>query len=346
MITTVVKCLLPRQLRTTPRSALTLSEVLVVLSLLGILIALLLPAVQKVREAASRIRCANNLKQLSLSWHLHSDTHGFYPTSGAGDGGVINDGPYGNPVRFDSLGQPKLGASGPAGQSASWLYQSLPYIEQENLWRQAGVASYRQARINIISTPVKTFFCPTRSRVQTFRRDDSSSSLGMIDVALNDYAANGGRANNKCEGVVCSQRYFLRIKGISVGFGMQPVTVNEAWITDGLSNTLFLGETFVPLTHYTPEILPNPPFQGYVRGGQRNEVTRLTAWFGGAVIRPIPDHSPHDVSNVARFGGPHPAGMTAGFGDGSVRFISYSISKHTWQAIGGRNDGLVPGSDF
>jgi Protein of unknown function (DUF1559) len=315
------------------RAGLSLVELLVVIGIIGILVGLLLPAVQRVRESASRLRCANHLKQVSLGWHLHADAHGVYPTNGSA-GGVFDDGPNSPPVRFAALGQPLVGAAGKNGQWASWLYQLLPFVEQENAWRQASAGSYRQARLNITSTPVWLYICPSRPRSATFLPSGGTGPSSAI--ALNDYAANWGRADRN-EGVLS---YSLPAPGVEY----QPDLLAEKDITDGLSNTLFVGETSMPVAYYTPEKLPNLEFAGYVRG-RTNEVTRNTGWSRGEAVIPVPDRDPLAGHNN-RFGSAHPSGIMAGFGDGSVRLISYSISGQTWLALGGRNDGLIPGLDW
>jgi prepilin-type processing-associated H-X9-DG protein len=186
------------------RGALTLLELLVVIGITSVLIGLLLPAVQKVREAANRIKCQNNLRQIGLAFQTHHDQFGFFP-SGGWD--------WFAPPTYTS-GQPLTGAQ----QRAGWGFQILPYVEGTNSWR----AGPRVA----IATPNAVFFCPTRRAPQTVAAPDDyipPVAPGGSDVtrALCDY----GASNWEMSGVV--RQY-------------DPVRMAE--ITDGTSNTLLAGE--------------------------------------------------------------------------------------------------------
>src|SRR3954453_19836484 len=108
------------------RRGFTLIELLVVIAIIAVLIGLLLPAVQKVREAAARAKCQNNLKQIGLAVHNFHDSQGQFPTAGTGWGSVQQGISYDSPT-----GSPQ----GTTYQNASWMFQILPYIEQENLYR-------------------------------------------------------------------------------------------------------------------------------------------------------------------------------------------------------------------
>src|SRR5262245_18397403 len=101
------------------RVGFTLIELLVVIAIIAILIGLLLPAVQKVREAANRMKCSNNLKQIGLSLHNYHDTMGFFPTAGSADGKPLSGGPWPN-----------------SGEGTNWIVHTMPYIEQGNIYNK------------------------------------------------------------------------------------------------------------------------------------------------------------------------------------------------------------------
>src|SRR5579883_2978342 len=168
--------LLPRKrLRSVPASRLgfTLIELLVVIAIIGILIALLLPAVQKVREAANRTKCANNLKQLALATHNFNAMYGKLPPVWWWD---ITKSPGSNTTGLTSLAANLTGTEGPL------MYFLLPFIEQDNLYKQSNKLSR-----NVLSQVVTTFICPS---------DFTAGSWGMGEYLNNkgwagcSYAAN------------------------------------------------------------------------------------------------------------------------------------------------------------
>lgn len=197
-----------RQLSHGRRTAFTLVELLVVIAIIGTLIGLLLPAVQKIREAASRTQCQNNLKQIGLAFHNHHDNQGNFPSGGWG---------WNQPPTYLGAGHPAVGAR----QRAGWGFQILPYIEGETVWKAGPVVA--------VATPNKVFFCPSRRGPQTLSHNDNylpPIAGGTITHAMCDYAGS----NREGTGVV--RRFF-------------PTRMTD--ITDGTTNTVMIAEKRINL---------------------------------------------------------------------------------------------------
>src|SRR5947208_348759 len=161
----------PRPPRLVQRAGFTLIELLVVIAIIGVLIGLLVPAVQQVRESASRLQCQNNLKQIGLAFHTHHDVLRYFPS-----GGWASNTP---PTYIN--GRPLVGAQ----QRAGWGFQILPYLEARNAWSAGPVVA--------VATPHPIFFCPSRREPQTATYPDGYHpplTGGPLTHALGDYAAS------------------------------------------------------------------------------------------------------------------------------------------------------------
>jgi prepilin-type N-terminal cleavage/methylation domain-containing protein/prepilin-type processing-associated H-X9-DG protein len=313
------------------RGGFTLIELLVVIAIIAVLIGLLLPAVQKVREAAARMKCHNNLKQIGLAWHNHASVLGYLPTSG----GRWWD-PANGPIPAREAISPR--ALDLNTQLAGWQFQILPYIEQQNLFNvspPSRVPADQTLDRNkaIDGVVVSTYSCPTRSLQPYFSLNDGGRLHWRADYVSTYGTSTEGATQHNGMGV---DNFEARL----------PIT----GVTDGTENTIMVGEKFIHTGNY----------QSDAWGSET--ITRGQGW---ACARrtwdvPIPDNiQPNDprlkVDNNfiqlvhqeanERLGSAHTEGVNVVFGDGSVKMLRYNISRDVYKALGTRNGGEVIG-DF
>jgi prepilin-type N-terminal cleavage/methylation domain-containing protein/prepilin-type processing-associated H-X9-DG protein len=315
------------------RPGFTLIELLVVIAIIALLMALLLPAIQKVREAASRMQCGNHLKQIGIA------THNFY--------GDYNHFPHGGtyqfwPIQYDDGTTPRVGAN----QCVGWMVLILLYVEQDNLFKQVELTtSYAPGPISGTAVPI--YFCPSR-------RAPAPSPNGR---AMNDYAAaipgtkynppgttqpdpadswwrTFADAQADHGGVIC------RVQDLGStfpqGFRGKEQKITFGSITDGSSNTLVVGEKFVSPANYLGN--NGGDDTGWVNGWDA-DVIRAT---GMPLIRDSnTTQLPMQWHEWGGFGSPHPGGMNGLFADGSVRNLDYAMDGYVFWLLGQRNDGVV-----
>lgn len=281
------------------RAAFTLIELLVVIAIIAVLIGLLLPAVQKVREAAARIQCTNNLKQLGLALQNYNDAMGYLPPGGSNDPlkpGAVNS--SGNPLGWN------------------WTYQILPFVEQQNL--------VGKSRSLISNTPVKIFYCPSRRAPAIY-----GSS------AKSDYAGNAGHNFNQhgSTGVIVMTYY----KSPSANPQLQRRRLLD--ITDGLSNTIGIGEKLLNSHNWGKDGGDNESWidagwdEDAVRCGWNNGI-----YHGGVYPDTAEAAYPPTTWPIA-FGSSHTGGANFVLADGSVHFVPFSVNGVVFMNACTMNDG-------
>lgn len=296
----------------------TLVELLVVIAIIGILVALLLPAVQTAREAARRTQCLNHLKQIGLACLNHEQVHGILP-----DGGERFWLP-----RTISDGRPAIAPQ----QNWSWAYQILPFAEYQDVWKIDSDDRVARAIIPF-------YFCPGRRAPEALSKD--AVNVPWSESAMIDYAGNAGTdpTGNMGWAVFGNGRDGTVVRRPD-GSDARSDSVTLARIIDGTSKTLLVGEKSFNqgrLGEWQAE-----DDGGYVDGWDFDTIR----W---GYFPPNPDWSdPSDatrwgnngtlVSLRAAFGGPHTGGFQTVFVDGSVRPIDHNVDLTVFKRASSRND--------
>ncbi len=340
----------------------TLVELLVVITIIGILIALLLPAVQAAREAARLVQCKNNLKQLALGCLSHENLTKRLPTGGWGYGWT---------------GDPDMGND--RRQPGGWFYNVLPFIEQQAMHDMgAGFqfwdnAKKKLANLQRLQTPLNVLYCPTRRRAAAYPTYGTVLVVNAgtpVVVGRSDYAANGG------------DTLIFRSIGGSVVWSWQTCNVSEAGpatpedggfvghqqpsatqlayakatfdayaetatgieypgslirfsdITDGAGNTYLLGEKVAVPDCYVSNCTSFGTDYGDNEFSMMGDNEDISRWTNSMALQDVPGYFPRGP-----FGSAHLNGFQMAFCDGRVQLMSFSLDPTVHKYLGNRKDG-------
>jgi prepilin-type N-terminal cleavage/methylation domain-containing protein/prepilin-type processing-associated H-X9-DG protein len=301
--------------RSAQRSAFTLIELLVVIAIIAVLIGLLLPAVQKVREAANRAACANNLKQLGLALHQYHDTYHTFP-----------------PGQTDSP------------RKHVWGTILLPFLEQGPLSSQYHWEVHWYETINqpVVTTLLKVFQCPSGAGAKVFAENNRPASYPW-QAATSDYSACGN-----VDSALAAAGFIPPVPPKPNGAWAVNFGFRIADITDGTTNTLMIGEITGRPKHYVTgyKIAPNQTTDIYGGGwADWDNGHQLHGSTPDGLSEPGP--CPMNCTNAAEMYSFHPGGCNICFADGSVRFVRQTINIAVMAALVTRAGGeVIPADSF
>lgn len=323
------------------RRGFTLVELLVVIAIIGVLVALLLPAVQAAREAARRMRCQNNLKQIGLASHNHHDVTGELPRAFSPTTGL------------------------------SWHVYILPYIEQQALFNAFDTTTNNPAHTAPNRNDphglmiIQTYQCASCSvKRQLFNPPNNTNgttdlippNTGTPAAVPHYYGVNGprggvgngggGGGGGGVSSYPVGTTLHEGVPAATSGMFQRDGTIRMARVTDGVSNTIMVAEmSWVSPqygTRYRTWVRGGDEYAGVVAGrpsfvvSGRNVTNPINSILTANLIVPY---------NDMPFGSMHPGGMNVCLGDGSVRFVSQNLSMSTYRALSSRDEGLTESID-
>lgn len=304
----------------------TLVELLVVIAIIGVLVALLLPAVQAAREAARRSQCSNNLKQIGLAVHNYHDTYLVFPMSIS----YGPEGPVGPPAQLPRC----VNCNG-----KGWITSILPQMEQTALFTQfepywggtsssgGGLANPATQCRNAMKTKVKTLACPTDP--DSNKTSTTQFQFINVEVARTSYKGclGDGRMGGAtsihpsptpdCHNTIGCRGIFYRNNY------REPLRMAE--VTDGTSNTFLVGEDVMAHNNHSTAYYSNGDYAStHAPPNYMPKPATPDAWW-----------------NVISFRSLHPNGLQFVFADGSVKFVQQNINYDTWRFLSTKGEGEV-----
>ena len=314
------------------RSGFTLVELLVVIAIIGILIALLLPAVQAAREAARRLQCSNNEKQLGLAFQNYHDAQGAFPAAYLCNFGSGQH----QKAEYDS-------ATHDSVPGWAWGALILPYLEQDSLSDSIdyGLSCWHADNRVEVQTKLADFLCPSATGTDSLCPVKDSGGSTIVEFGRSCYVANVGQ--NEPWGYAVNEYSSTQADG--------PIFRNSRIgardVSDGLSNTVFVGEHSPSLADKTwVGVVPG----AYVKGkpadafpNAERAATLVQAHSGpSAFENPPVIHPPNSMLKMScGMWSDHPGGCNVLMGDGSVHFIVNEINQTTWAGMASRAGGEV-----
>jgi prepilin-type N-terminal cleavage/methylation domain-containing protein len=313
------------------RYGFTLVELLVVIAIIGILVALLLPAVQAAREAARRTQCKNHLKQIGLATLNHEETHGFFPSGGWG---------------FSWIGDPDRGYG--RDQPGGWMYSLLEFIEENSLRQQgSGMPEGLERRLALNETTqvaIEAFGCPSRRSAGLYSflawdpwQNANASVLQRASgaTARGDYAFCAGGFGDAEFGppsyeAVDSGQYEWdeEHSAMFTGLAFQRSEVTLRQIADGTTKTYLGGEKFLDANEYETGVDWGDDASYFT--GVDHDSLRWTD--------DVPGQDQAGLLAPRIFGSAHPAGFHMVMCDGSVQVVAYGVDEKVHRVLGNRND--------
>ena len=306
------------------KAGLTVIELVVVISVIAILVGLLLPAVQAGRESTRRAQCQNNVRQIALATNQFHNIHRKFPSNGWG---------------YAWMGTASRGV-GPK-QPGGWIFQSLPFLEQDALYRSTNMAdgpSQNVALGKLASTSLEVFLCPSRpgnilqsqSNRFVYRNATTPAWVARTDYAINEGDWISDTDSGPTSYAQADQGNYAWTDATKVtGVSWQHGSIAISQIADGSSHTYLAGEKRAGISG-----LPDWGNDQSMFSGVDIDITRWT-------IQPPARDGKLDNPLERRFGSAHGTGCNMAMCDGSVRFVSFSIHPDIHRVIGNRKDGAI-----